>query len=252
LIHPFDSENLRGSSYDLTIGEEYYIGQDFNGTKLSTEKLEQAQVFWIPPHAVCFILSAEILSLPKDISAKVSLRMAYIYAGLVLTSQPPFDPGYSGRAIVMLHNLSSESISMRRGERLATIEFVKLTSATSLNKVHRSVETIGGQITRPLTSSLSEIASQSAAARKQVQFLTGQIVVFAALIVAVLAVPGFFSFTGILDRINEQKAELSEQKKQIQEYKEALDAMKLRLNQQATSSKATSAEHASSSSEGKR
>ncbi|WQH04704.1 hypothetical protein SR858_27315 [Duganella zoogloeoides] len=232
LIEPFDKENLRGSSYDLTIGEEYYVGQDLSGTKLTTEKLEPAQAFWIPPHAVCFILSTETLNLPKGISARVSLRMSYIYDGLVLTSQPPFDPGYKGRAIFMLHNLSSESISMRRGERVATIEFLELRSNTTLSKVHRSVQTLGGQIDRPLTSSLSKIASQSRAAYNQVQVMTGQMFLFAGLIVAVLAVPGFFSFTNILDRVNEQKAEIAEQKKQLQEYKDALDAVKLRINQE--------------------
>ena len=248
LIDPFDDKNLRGSSYDLTIGEEYYVGQDFSGTKLKTEKLEPTQAFWIPPHAVCFILSAEWLELPKEISAKVSLRMSYIYAGLVLTSQPPFDPGYKGRAIVMLHNLSSEPVSMRRGDRVATIEFMKLSSATTLNKVHRSVETIGGQLRRPLTSSLSDIADRSTAAHNQVQFLTGQMLIFAALIVAVLAVPGFFSFTSMLDRVNEQKTELSEQKKQLQEYKDELEAMKSRLGQQLGPSKAAPAGQSSSAS----
>jgi len=246
LINPYDIENLRGSSYDLTIGEEYYVGQDFSGTKLSTEKLEPAQAFWIPPHAVCFILSTETLELPKELSAKVSLRMSYIYAGLVLTSQPPFDPGYKGRAIVMLHNLSSEPISMRRGVRVATIEFMKLSSATTLNKVHNSVETIGGQLDRPLTSSLSDIANRSTAAQNQVQSLTGQMLIFTALIVAVLAVPGFFSFTGLLDRVNEQKTELSEQKKQLQEYKEALDAVRSRLDQKEGAAEAVSSGQSSS------
>ena len=245
-IRPYIKDNLRGSSYDLTIGDEFYVGQDFSGTKLSTEKLETAQAFWIPPHAVCFILSAEILELPNDISAKISLRMSYIYAGLVLTSQPPFDPGYKGRAIVMLHNLSSEPVSMRRGARVATIEFVKLTSETTMSKVHREVKSIAEQLERPLTSSLSDIASRSTAAQNQVQFLTGQMLMFAALIVAVLAVPSFFSFTSMLERLNEQKSEVSEQKKQLQEYKETLDAMKLRLDQQQDSKMNTSAGKSSS------
>lgn len=237
LISPFTIENLRGSSYDLTIGEEYYVGQDISGTKLTTEKLEPDQAFWIPPHAVCFILSAETLTLPDYMSAKVSLRMGYIYAGLVLTSQPPFDPGYTGRAIVLLHNLSSESICMRRGARVATIEFFKLNAATTLGKKKGSVESISKMLSRPLTSSLSEIADQSTETRRQVQFLIAQLLVFAALIVAVLAVPGFLSFSGMMDRLNDQKTEIAEQKKQLQDYKDALDAMKLQLNQTLNSSR---------------
>jgi len=227
LIEPFDESNLRGSSYDLTVGEEYYIGEDFALSKLSTEKLRVKQSVTIPPHAVCFILTEEHIQLPKDVTAKVSLRMTHIYAGMVLTSQPPFDPGYKGRVVVMLHNLSSEPFHLKRGDRLATIEFARLLAATDKHRAHRSVATLEEQLPKPLISSLSDIARSSSAAHEKVVWLSGQMLVFAALIVAVLAVPGFMSFSSITDRMAEQKDQVKEMSQAIAGYKQELDQSKL-------------------------
>lgn len=219
LIVPYNEKNTRAGSYDLTIGDEYYIGSSQDESVLDTRVLSQDQSFAIPPHAVCFILLAEAIKLPADVTAKISLRMTHIYSGLVITSQPPFDPGYSGNVIVMVHNFSASPVYLKHGERLATIEFTKLATAPQQAKPHRSVTTLKGQLTKPLVSSLSEIANMSKAAQDRVSWLRDQMLIFAALIVAVLAVPGFFSYNGLVDRINEQRDEIKELKASIDKYK---------------------------------
>lgn len=223
LIHPFNEVNLRASSYDLTVGEEYYIGQDGASSTLTTQRLNPRQSFTIPPHAVCFILAAETIDLPADVTAKVSLRMTHIYAGMVLTSQPPFDPSYQGRVVVMLHNLSSAPFHLKCGERVATIEFVRLEQKPLKSKVHRSVTTLEEQLPKPFVSSLTEIANISMSSHKKVNWLSAQMLTFAALIVAVLAVPSFFSYSSLLDRLGEQKEQLKEMSQTLVSYKLELE-----------------------------
>lgn len=223
LIEEFDPENLRPSSYDLTVGEEYYLGQDGASSTLVTKKLKKKQSFTIPPHAVCFILATEKINLPEAITAKVSLRMTHIYAGLVLTAQPPFDPRYSGRVIVMLHNLSSEAFHIKSGDRLATIEFMRVGQIPALIKTHRSVLNLEEQLTKPLVSSLSEIANLSASAHEKVNWISSQMLVFAALIVAVLAVPGFFSLSALSDHVKDQNLQLEKMSRQLEIYKKDLE-----------------------------
>lgn len=219
LIHPFDEANLRASSYDLTVGEEYYIGEEGASSTLSTQLLKPRQSFTIPPHAVCFILAAESIHLPDDVTAKVSLRMTHIYAGMVLTSQPPFDPRYHGRVVVMLHNLSSVAFHLKCGERVATIEFMRVEETPHKSKAHRSVTTLEEQLPKPFVSSLTEIASMAKSSNKKVNWLSGQMLIFSALIVAVLAVPGFFSYSSLLDRLGEQKGQLKEMSQTLEGYK---------------------------------
>lgn len=222
LISPYNPKHLRDSSYDLTVGAEYYIGKSEGATPLETQHLRSNQSFTIPPHAVCFILTAEIIHLPADVTAKVSLRMTHIYAGVVLTSQPPFDPGYEGKVVIMLHNLSSAPVHLKSGERVATVEFLRLESPPSNPKAHRSVRTLEEQLDKPLISSLSEIANLSKSAQDKVTWLSGQMLGFAALIVAVLAVPGFFSYSGLLDRLGEQRDQIKEMGNTLEAYKREL------------------------------
>ena len=234
LISPFEDENLRPGSYDLTVGEEYYIGQPGSSSSLTTEILKPRQSFTIPPHAVCFIRSTENINLPSNITAKVSLRMTHIYAGLILSSQPPFDPNYHGGVIVMLNNLSSESITLKRGERLVTMEFSQLLEIPDKPKPHRSVSTIEEQLTKPLISSLTEIANTSASTQQRVISFTDQILMFAALIVAVLAVPGFFTYTSLVDRLGEQKDQIKDMSQLIDSYKRELNESKQRIEKLET------------------
>ncbi len=219
LIFPYKPEHLRASSYDLTVGKEYYIGQSDAPNTLSTQQLRDRQSFTIPPHAVCFILTEETIHLPPDITAKISLRMTHIYAGMVLTSQPPFDPNYQGKVVIMLHNLSSAPFHLKCGERVATIEFTRIESPPTNIRAHRSVWSLEEQLAKPLVSSLSEIANVSRSAEKKVAWLSGQMLIFAALVVAVLAVPGFFSYNGLLDRISEQRDQIKEMGNTLGGYK---------------------------------
>lgn len=152
-------------------------------------------------------------------TARVSLRMTHIYAGMVLTSQPPFDPTYNGKVVVMLHNLSSAPYHLKCGERVATIEFTRLTSDAIGSRAHRSVGTLEAQLSKPLVSSLTEIANASKSVQEKLTWLSGQMLVFAALVVAVLAVPGFFSYSSLLDRIGEQRDQIKDMSKTLDEYK---------------------------------
>lgn len=226
LISPFNKTNLRSGSYDLTVGDEYYIGQAGESSTLLTKKLNSCQSFTTPPHAICFILVAENIHLPSDVTAKVSLRMTHIYAGMVLTSQPPFDPGYNGRVVLMLHNLSSEPFHLKCGERVATIEFMRLENEPNQDKIHRSVRTLEEQLAKPIVSSLTEIARMSTSAYDKVYWLSGQMLFFAALIVAVLAVPGFFSYSNLLERLGDQRDRLKDANLIIEDYKRDLEKMK--------------------------
>lgn len=227
LIEPFDSGNVRRSSYDLTIGDEYYCGD--NGEKktaLETYKLGVRHTFSIPAHGVCFILCNETIALPDDISARVSLRMSLIYHGLILTAQPPFDPGYAGKVIVMLHNLSSRPIPVSSGDRLATIEFMKVEGAATGKSPHRSVSNLAGQLKAPLTSSLVKIDLQARKANRKVNLFLGQLLSIVALLFAIPTSLGFILYGVVTDKIADAKSNIakleqtaSSQKKEIEELK---------------------------------
>ncbi|GGC91973.1 dCTP deaminase [Halopseudomonas salina] len=227
LIHPFSDEQLRPSSYDLTVGDEYYIEEGNGALTVETQNLKKKQTLIIPPHAICFLLAAETINLPADVTAKVSLRMTHIYAGMMLTTQPPFDPGYSGKVIVMLHNFSSSPVCIKSGERIATIEFMRLESGVTNLRAHRSVNNLVEQLRQPLISSLRQIANSSKDAQDKVAWLSGQMVIFAALIVAILAIPGLLSYNALFDRLGDQTQRSNNMDVALDQYREELRLNKL-------------------------
>lgn len=155
--------------------------------------------------------------------------MTHIYEGMVLTSQPPFDPGYEGKVVVMLHNLSSTAVHLKSGDRVATIEFMRLESPPKNPRTHRSVRTLEEQLEKPLKSSLSEIANVSKVAQRKVNWLAGQMLGFATLIVAILAVPGFYSYNSMSNSIGEQRTQIKEMKQLLATYEQ-----KIQKNHQET------------------
>jgi deoxycytidine triphosphate deaminase len=241
LVTDFNDENLRGSSYDLTVGDEYYIGKQSSANALHTERLKTAQTFSIPPHAVCFILATESINLPSDITAKVSLRMTHIYAGLVLAAQPPLDPNYEGKVILLLHNLSSEAVHVKNGERIATIEFMRVenpvanTSATS-SPQQRKVKDLESQLTKPIISSLSKVSHQAKSAVRQVKLLASSFVTIIAILFALVAIPSLGQFSSLSEKLKDQDVKLEGLTKQLDMYKSALSDTK-KKNDSLTSTK---------------
>lgn len=233
LVSPFQESGLRLSSYDLTVGDEYYDGPKDKTNTVTTEHLRPGQAFTIPPHGVCFILAAEHIALPADITARVSLRMTLIYRGLVMTAQPPFDPGYDGKVIVMIHNLSTQPHHLQRGQRIATIEFARVSPPPPAGNPapHRNVVDLLGQISAPVSSSLVDIAKSADSAKKLVRNFAFQAIGFASLLVAAVAIPGIITSSIFFDRLADQKVRIDDLNKTIGEDKVSAEASRLRWSQ---------------------
>lgn len=237
LIKPFDDKCLRKSSYDLTVGNEYYIGDHEVKGPIETKRLRKDQTFSIPPHAVAFIICEEKINLNNCLSAKVSLRMAHIYKGAILTTQPPFDPGYSGKVILLIHNLSSEAIYFHRGERIATIEFYKLSSTPDSDKKQDFVISIEKQLKRPLFSSLDSISKTAKDSLGKIDgFITkssvlgytvvGVLIAFLGVVITLMGLPAWKNTNTIEDELNKQKKIIEMQAELIKQQADSIVYLK--------------------------
>lgn len=230
MISPFNEGNVRRSSYDLTVGGEYYCGMNDECGEIVAKELRQGHTFMIPPHGICFILSSEALHLPVDVTAKVSLRMSHVYHGLVLTSQPPFDPGYKGRVIVMIHNLSSIARPLKRGERVATIEFTRVSGSPPIDrsnsqsgtKVHRTVIGIAEQLTSPVRGGLEELSSRSVRVEGRLSKAFSVGLAYAAILLAMVAVPQLAMYSAydarladLRQKVDQLEAKLSQERSTV-------------------------------------
>lgn len=70
-IDPVDTDNIQSASYDLTLGDEYYICSDKDAPDI--KRLGPNEKITVPPRATFFVISKEKLCIPLDICASVSL-----------------------------------------------------------------------------------------------------------------------------------------------------------------------------------
>jgi len=124
LIEPFNPENLKPAGYELTVGDEYFLSGEF--LTLDSEKPEAAKIT-IPPFEVAVLKTAEILCLPRYVIARWNIRVKHAYSGLLWVGGPQVDPGWIGHLFCPIYNLSDKPVTLKLGEPLALMDFVKTT-----------------------------------------------------------------------------------------------------------------------------
>jgi deoxycytidine triphosphate deaminase len=161
LIGGFKPGMCKGASYDLTLGDEYYIfdSNQSPSTKFKVIPLNSKESLKIPPGEVCYAITSESLNMPDDLTAILSLPMGLIKKGLMLTKQPPIDQGYKGKIVCMLYNLSANDVSIKRGEKILTIEFIKLNAPSDVEYqgTYQGLQTLNDFLEEPITSGLHQL-----------------------------------------------------------------------------------------------
>lgn len=119
LIVPFDPNCIGRANYTLHVGEEVYISpsRKANGPLDQQKiKLEPREDFKIPAGQFGFILTEEVVEVPKKAIAFISMRASYKFKGLVNVSGFHVDPEYKGKLIFAVFNAGPSTITLERGE----------------------------------------------------------------------------------------------------------------------------------------
>ena len=116
LVEPFNPDNLRPASYDLTVGCEYYR----NDKRVPVGKYHPIR---IEPNELVYVRTAEIFNLPFYLLARYSLRVSQVYRGFMLDNGLQVDPGYHGHIYVPIYNFTEERRELRLGERFLSVDF---------------------------------------------------------------------------------------------------------------------------------
>ena len=124
LIVPFNPENLKPAAYELTVGDEYFISGEF--LSLDGEHPETAAIT-IPPFEVAVLKTAQVLCLPRYMIARWNIRVIHAYSGLLWVGGPQVDPGWVGHLFCPIYNLSDKPVTLKLGDALAVMDFVKTT-----------------------------------------------------------------------------------------------------------------------------
>ena len=146
LIEPYSPERIDCAAYTLSVGPEVYVSpndQTVDPTSVTVRKLADSEAFTIPPGQFAFLLTEEVISVPLDAIAFISIRAKTKFKGLVNVSGFHVDPGYRGQLTFAVFNAGPVPIHIRRGQPIFLIWYAGLDRETALKKdgqIHKGID----------------------------------------------------------------------------------------------------------------
>jgi dCTP deaminase len=126
VIEPFSEDQVQAATYDLRIGEQ--------GATTSSKKIlniRETGYLLLQPGDFGVVTVLEIIRLGPQFAARFGLRSKFARKGLIATTGPQIDPGYHGRLIVGMTNLTPRAVTLSYGDDLVSVEFHKLQEAST-------------------------------------------------------------------------------------------------------------------------
>ena len=147
LIYPFSSGRVDCAAYTLSIGPEVYVSpndQTADPNTVTIRQLSEGEAFTIPPGQFALLLTEEVVSVPADALAFISIRAKTKFRGLVNVSGFHVDPGYCGQLTFAVFNAGPVTVHLRRGQQTFLIWYASLDRKTAFKKngkvVHKGID----------------------------------------------------------------------------------------------------------------
>lgn len=137
LVEPFDPGAIDCAAYTLHVGDEVYVSPDrevASPNRHSKQKLESGEAFTIPPGQFAFLTTKEVVTVPDNALAFISIKARMKFSGLVNISGFHVDPGYRGELIFSVLNAGPKPLHLTQGQKLFLIWYADLDRETSLKK----------------------------------------------------------------------------------------------------------------------
>ncbi|MEW8284488.1 MAG: hypothetical protein AB2697_00720 [Candidatus Thiodiazotropha endolucinida] len=128
LITPFNEEQIQRCAYELKMGPEAFITAT-DGKKKTV--LNKGECILIPPGQFALLLTEEVVKVPLNAIAFISMRFGVKQKGLINVSGFHVDPGFAGRLKFSVYNAGSREITITRGDRVFMIWYSSLDHTTS-------------------------------------------------------------------------------------------------------------------------
>lgn len=133
MLFPFHPEpekgKLKPASYEVDLlGEIIYW--DEKGMKKNLS-LKKGDSFILPKNSIAFVTPEPTFRLPNYIAIRFNLKITNVHRGILLGTGPLVDPGYKGKLLIPLHNLTNNDYVFVGGEGFIWMEFTKLSPSSN-------------------------------------------------------------------------------------------------------------------------
>lgn len=134
-LEPIDLEDSDGEegwsdwNVDLSLGKEVFLSSDDE-----IRQLEENESVSIDPGEFALLITEEIVNIPNDKAAFISLKFKHARKGLINISGFHVDPNYTGKLVFSVYNASPSPKMLRQGQPIYMIVFANLTRAVEGNR----------------------------------------------------------------------------------------------------------------------
>jgi deoxycytidine triphosphate deaminase len=125
MVFPFSTKQLKSASYEVCFGKEA-IYWDADG-KHSFKATDAHSYLVLKKNSIAYVDVDISFFLPFYIAVRFNLTITHVHRGILLGTGPLVDPGFCGKLMIPLHNLTNNDYELHPGEPLITVEFTKLT-----------------------------------------------------------------------------------------------------------------------------
>jgi deoxycytidine triphosphate deaminase len=135
-------ENLKNSTFDLTVGEIIPIGKDaVRARTLARARGEEPPTtYFLEPREMVWVLSKEEFALPKDVTGLATLRTSFTKQGILALNVGIIDPFFQGPISTALINFSDRPRPIQVGEKFFRVAFFEHTDVTAHHSRDESLE----------------------------------------------------------------------------------------------------------------
>ncbi|HEV7332533.1 MAG TPA: hypothetical protein VGN63_15955 [Flavisolibacter sp.] len=122
-IEPLDLKRIKNGAYELSLGDQVF---QTDTKPRSVKSLNAGQKIHIEPGQFALLLTEEIVKIPKNKIAFISIKAGVKFKGLVNVSGFHVDPGFEGKLLFSVYNAGPATIVLSRGTGYFPIWFADL------------------------------------------------------------------------------------------------------------------------------
>lgn len=196
-IEPFSEKQVQPATYDLRVGN-----QGATTTSKRMVDIKETGYLLLAPGDFGVVTVLEEIRMSSQYAGRFGLRSKYARKGLIATTGPQIDPGYHGRLIVGVTNLTPKPVSLPYKDDFISVEFHRLEEPAKkpysgpyqdklelgAEEIEFIIESEGMALSEVLTTmrSLSENVGKLASEVKMIKWLVPIIVGFGITVIGII------------------------------------------------------------------
>lgn len=126
IFDPFILGNLKTASYELPFSGSVFWWDPETKQQIQKQIKSKDNTFALKPNSIAYVQPDTTFYLPDYIALRFNLRITHVHQGLLLGTGPLVDPGFCGRLLIPLHNLTANEYVFVYGNGFIWIDFTKL------------------------------------------------------------------------------------------------------------------------------